>query len=48
MTSIEIKKLKQIQKDYLKNFFKYEFDSLFQLIFELFNNYLHGQKKSSK
>lgn len=45
MTSIEIKKLKQTQKNYLKKFFKYEFGSLFQLLFELFDNHEHGHKE---
>jgi hypothetical protein len=45
MTSIEIKKLKQTQKNYLKNLFNYEFGSLFQLLFELFDNHKHGHKE---
>ena len=45
MTSIEIQKLKQIQKNYLKNFLNYEFESLLQLLYELFDNHKHGHKE---
>ena len=45
MASIEIKKLKQTQKRYLKNFSTYQFESLIHLIFDLFDSYKHGQKE---
>jgi len=45
MASIEVSKLKQKQKGYVKSLFTYEFNSLLHLIFELFTNYTHGQKE---
>lgn len=45
MTSIEVRKLSQSQKNYLKNFLNYKFESLFQLLYELFDNHKHGHKE---
>ncbi|OXA87647.1 hypothetical protein [Flavobacterium hercynium] len=45
MTSIEIQKLSRTQKNYLKNLFNYKFESLFQLLFELFDSHKHGHKE---
>lgn len=45
MASIEVQKLSQTQKNYLKNLFNYKFESLFQLLFELFDSHKHGHKE---
>ncbi|TWI03166.1 hypothetical protein IQ05_00095 [Flavobacterium tiangeerense] len=45
MASIEVQKLSRTQKNYLKNLFNYKFESLFQLLFELFDNHEHGYKE---
>ncbi|MDX6183972.1 hypothetical protein SGQ44_17015 [Flavobacterium sp. Fl-77] len=45
MASIEIQKLSRTQKNYLKNLFNYKFESLFQLLFELFDSHKHGHKE---
>lgn len=44
MTTINIKD-QLTTKKYLENFVAFEFTSLFHLIVELFDNYLHGQKE---
>lgn len=45
MASIEVKKLSRTQKNYLKNLFNYKFESLYQLLFELFDSHKHGHKE---
>lgn len=45
MASISISRLKKAQKNYLKNIHHYRFGSLFQLVYELFDNHEHGHKE---
>lgn len=45
MALIEVSKLRQKQKGYVKSLYTYEFNSLFDLVFELFAGYQHGQKE---
>ena len=45
MTSVEVQNLNIAQKNYLKNFLNYEFESLLQLLYELFDNHKHGHRE---